>query len=110
MKREPHLLASDGLDRLGIVSAAKLTPREFEVLGHIIKGDSSKDAARALGISPRTAEFHCQNVMRKFGMNRKTELIFHIAWESGVQYEKTRAERDDESGPRSAAEQLEQAH
>jgi two-component system response regulator FixJ len=42
-----------------------LTPRERVVLGQIARGASSKEAGRALGISPRTIEFHRANIMQK---------------------------------------------
>jgi Bacterial regulatory proteins, luxR family/MEDS: MEthanogen/methylotroph, DcmR Sensory domain len=41
-----------------------LTPRERVTLAQIVRGASSKEAARTLGISPRTIEFHRANVLR----------------------------------------------
>jgi DNA-binding CsgD family transcriptional regulator len=53
----------------------KLTPSERIALAQIVRGDSSKEAARHLNISHRTVEFHRANVMRKLGARNVAELI-----------------------------------
>lgn len=55
-----------------------LTPRERVALAQIIKGASSKEAARDLNISPRTMEFHRANIMRKLGVRNIAELIHKV--------------------------------
>jgi DNA-binding CsgD family transcriptional regulator len=52
-----------------------LTPRERAVLAQTVIGSSSKEAARTLGISPRTVEFHRANTMQKLGVKNSIELI-----------------------------------
>ena len=52
-----------------------LTPRELMVLSEIVLGHSSKEAARALEISPRTVEFHRANLLKKFGVKNTVELV-----------------------------------
>lgn len=52
-----------------------LTPRERVMLAEIVRGASNKEAARALGISPRTAEFHRTNIMRKLNARNVVELV-----------------------------------
>jgi DNA-binding CsgD family transcriptional regulator len=52
-----------------------LTPRERAALGQIVKGASNKQAARALGISPRTVEFHRTNILRKLNARNVVELV-----------------------------------
>lgn len=42
-----------------------LSRRESEVLAHLVKGASSKAAAQALGISPRTVDVFRANILRK---------------------------------------------
>jgi DNA-binding CsgD family transcriptional regulator len=59
----------------GVPGGEKLTPSERIALAQIIRGDSSKEAARHLNISPRTVEFHRANVMRKLGARNVAELI-----------------------------------
>jgi DNA-binding CsgD family transcriptional regulator len=52
-----------------------LTPRERMVLAQIVRGVSSKEAARALGIAPRTIEFHRANIMQKLGAKNSVDLV-----------------------------------
>src|ERR1700730_10336757 len=42
-----------------------LTSRERVTLAQVVRGASSKEAARSVGIGPRTAESHRENIMRK---------------------------------------------
>lgn len=55
-----------------------LTGRERVVLAQIVKGASSKAAARNLNISPRTMEFHRANILRKLGVRNVAELIYKV--------------------------------
>ena len=52
-----------------------LTTREREVLYLAIEGLSNSEVAARLGISPRTAETHRANFMRKLGLQNQTDLI-----------------------------------
>ncbi|HTT83287.1 MAG TPA: MEDS domain-containing protein [Rhizomicrobium sp.] len=54
---------------------ARLTDRERVVLAQLLRGASSKQAARTLGISPRTVDFHRANMMQKLGARNTAELI-----------------------------------
>ncbi len=56
-------------------SVAELTAREREVLDHLLVGRTSKETAKALEISPRTAEAHRRNLLRKFGVGSAKELM-----------------------------------
>jgi DNA-binding CsgD family transcriptional regulator len=67
-------------DALTIVSAplngrVQLTERERAVLAQIVKGASSKEAARTLGISPRTVDFHRANIMQKLGARNVADVV-----------------------------------
>jgi len=57
-----------------------LTPRERVVLTQIAKGASAKEGARALGISPRTVEFHRSSIMHKLGARTLAELLSKIVF------------------------------
>jgi HD-GYP domain-containing protein (c-di-GMP phosphodiesterase class II)/DNA-binding CsgD family transcriptional regulator len=48
-----------------------LSSREVEVLGRISLGDSNKEAARTLGISPSTVRAHLENIFRKLECNTR---------------------------------------
>src|SRR3984957_9276151 len=52
-----------------------LTPREKVILAQIVRGASSKEAARTLKISPRTVEFHRANIMHKLVVKNAIELV-----------------------------------
>ena len=52
-----------------------LTSREHEVLQMAAEGRTSTEIAERLFISPRTAEGHRANLMRKLGLHNQTELI-----------------------------------
>jgi DNA-binding CsgD family transcriptional regulator len=54
---------------------AELTPREQAVLAQIAVGASSKEAARRLGISPRTVEFHRANILQKLKAKNTADLM-----------------------------------
>jgi DNA-binding CsgD family transcriptional regulator len=58
-----------------------LTPRERVALAQIVRGASSKEAARALGISPRTVEFHRANIMHKLGTRNTANLVRKVLGE-----------------------------
>jgi DNA-binding NarL/FixJ family response regulator len=55
--------------------ASALTPREREVLDELLKNLSNKEIARNLRISGRTAKFHVSNVMAKYGVKRRADLL-----------------------------------
>jgi two-component system response regulator FixJ len=57
---------------------ARLTSREREVAGLLVKGKRSKEVAATLGISARTAEGHRRQVLRKMEVGSTAELA--IAW------------------------------
>jgi DNA-binding CsgD family transcriptional regulator len=52
-----------------------LTSRERAVLAHIVKGASSKEAAKTLAISVRTVEFHRANILFKIAAKNTAELV-----------------------------------
>lgn len=74
-----------GLDRQGRAkqsaidkTAARislLTPREREVLDHLIIGRKNKEIAFELGISPRTVEIHRARVMAKMQAKGLSQLV-----------------------------------
>ena len=52
-----------------------LTPRERVALAQIVRGASSKEAGRMLGISPRTVDFHRANIMQKLGAKNTVDVV-----------------------------------
>ena len=54
-------------------SAVNLTPRELQVLRHIGYGLSNDEIARSMGISIETIKEHVQNILRKMGVQDRTQ-------------------------------------
>lgn len=52
-----------------------LSPREREVLDHLLDGYSNKDIARRLRLSVRTIETHRETIRRKLGAERMIDLV-----------------------------------
>jgi DNA-binding NarL/FixJ family response regulator len=59
----------------GIAGAAKLTRREREVLSLIGEGATSKDIAARLGISPKTAQVHRDNLKQKLKAKSTAAMV-----------------------------------
>lgn len=53
----------------------KLTPRESELLSHLVKGISTKEIAEILFISPGTAKNHILKLLKKTKTHSRLELI-----------------------------------
>lgn len=56
-----------------------LTPRELECVKYISRGNSIKETAKFLQISPRTVEHHINNVKTKMSAKNIVELIAILA-------------------------------
>jgi len=52
-----------------------LTRREREVLRLIAEGSTSKDIAQKLGISPKTAQVHRDNLKHKLGLRSSADMV-----------------------------------
>ncbi|MEM9085780.1 MAG: response regulator transcription factor [Pseudomonadota bacterium] len=55
---------------------AGLTPREVELLQLFAKGESYKEAARILGISPLTVGNHVKSIYRKLAVHSRGEAVY----------------------------------
>lgn len=56
-----------------------LTPREREVFHLVVDGRTTKEIAKQLGISPKTAENHRARLMEKLGVHNTAELVRYAA-------------------------------
>ncbi|MGZ8647157.1 MAG: HD domain-containing phosphohydrolase [Solirubrobacteraceae bacterium] len=62
---------------------AGLTEREVEIVGMLARGLQTKQVARALGISVKTADRHIQNAYRKIGVSTRAAATL-FAMEHGL--------------------------
>jgi DNA-binding NarL/FixJ family response regulator len=62
-------------NRTLISSSVGLSRREREVLQAVLDNLSNKEIAGQLNISERTAKFHVSNLLAKFGVQRRADLI-----------------------------------
>ena len=53
----------------------RISERELEVLGRLAAGQSNKQIAQDLGISPNTIKTHVANLFEKLEVGRRTEAI-----------------------------------
>jgi DNA-binding NarL/FixJ family response regulator len=69
----PELQGSKSLD-----SEASISRREHEVLDLLLDNLSNKEIASKLFVSERTIKFHVSNLLSKFGVQRRADLI--VLW------------------------------
>ena len=54
-----------------------LTPRELEILQHIVAGKSNKEIAAELNLSVNTVSVHRANIMDALGIHKTAELVVY---------------------------------
>jgi DNA-binding NarL/FixJ family response regulator len=69
------ILTSTQGRRLRTDSPAELSRREQEVLAGLLENLANKEVADRLHISERTVKFHVSNLLAKFGVRRRADLI-----------------------------------
>lgn len=76
---EPFLLPNGAATEVGDPPAGpdleRLTRREVEILVHLARGETVKQCALQLHISPNTVEHHKSRLMSKLGIHRSTDLV-----------------------------------
>ena len=74
------------LEAAGLVQEkiSALTPRERDVLRHLVEGNPNKIIAHQLAISPRTVEIHRARVMEKMQARNLSELV-RMALAAGIE-------------------------
>jgi DNA-binding NarL/FixJ family response regulator len=55
-----------------------LTPRESDVLGQLVRGMSSKQIARKLGLAPATVDKHVEQIRVKLGARSRIQLLARL--------------------------------
>lgn len=69
------ILNSTRNNRLKVDSSSDLSRREREVLDALLENLANKEIASRLNISERTVKFHVSNLLNKFGVRRRADLI-----------------------------------
>lgn len=59
-----------------------LTPRELEIMCHLVEGKSNKTIARELGISDGTVKLHVKAILRKLNVHSRVEAAVIAVEES----------------------------
>ncbi|MEN9390432.1 MAG: hypothetical protein RLZZ283_532 [Candidatus Parcubacteria bacterium] len=60
-----------------------LSPREWEVMNYMVKGNSDRKVGKILGISPRTARFHVDTVKDRLGLPTRVAVADWFGWQRG---------------------------
>jgi DNA-binding NarL/FixJ family response regulator len=84
----PHIAAhgpSGGLGsmRPNALASVKLTPRQLDVLGLLLRGQSNKLIARELNLSVETVKDHVAAVLRALNVNSRTQAVLAVSQMSG---------------------------
>jgi DNA-binding NarL/FixJ family response regulator len=61
------------------LAAFKLTPRQTDVLGLLLRGQSNKLIARELDLSVETVKDHVAAVLRALGVNSRTQAVLAVS-------------------------------
>lgn len=56
----------------------RITPRDQQVLDHLLTGASNKDIGRELNISDRTVKAHLDRLFRSFGTDNRIRLAYLV--------------------------------
>src|SRR3984885_10684393 len=70
--------------RLRVESPNELSKREQEVLAGLLENLANKEVGDRLHISERTVKFHVSNLLAKFGVRRRADLILLCYQRRGV--------------------------
>lgn len=78
--------AADELEATGVIVARHgiggldlLTPRERQIVTLLVEGRTTREAAGALFVSPKTVEYHLRHVYTKLGITSRKELATLVA-------------------------------
>jgi DNA-binding NarL/FixJ family response regulator len=79
-KRIPSEVAARLAEHLG---EEDLTPRELDVLRHVVGGNRNREIAQKLFISEETVKVHIKHIMEKLGASDRTQAVA-IALRRGI--------------------------
>lgn len=71
-----RVIAEDAMEAIKVAQTTdKLSKRELEVLQELSTGQSNKEIADKLGVSPKTIDTHRTNLLRKMNVNTTASLL-----------------------------------
>lgn len=68
-------LAEDAFNNTPVNPFDRLSPREFEVVQHLIKGDSAAQICQKLHLNPSTVSSHKNRIFEKLNVSNRVEVI-----------------------------------
>ena len=71
--RERHETQAVEKDKLSV--AELLSARECNIISLIARGQSNKEVARDLGISPETVKSHMKHIFEKLEVEKRTQAV-----------------------------------
>ncbi len=77
-RADAELRASGERLRPREASREQLTPREMQIALSVAEGQSNREVAAALYLTPKTVEFHLTRIYRKLGLRSRAELARHF--------------------------------
>ncbi|MFW6199605.1 MAG: response regulator [Gemmatimonadota bacterium] len=84
---------SEGNVPLGARATEALTEREFQVLGRLGRGESTREIADALGLSVKTIDTHRAKIMTRLGLDDGVQLL-----QRAVEWVRRRDDRSTDDG------------
>lgn len=69
--------------QIGSLEAARLSPREREILACLARGESNKEIARDLELAENTVKIHIQNIFKKLNLSSRVQAAV-FAVENGL--------------------------
>ncbi|MGE0407325.1 MAG: response regulator transcription factor [Candidatus Korobacteraceae bacterium] len=75
LSRFVDCILNESAGKKTISSDVNLSRRERDVIGCLLDNLSNKEIATKLNISERTAKFHVSNLLTKYGVGRRADLI-----------------------------------
>ena len=78
-RRAPDAHAAGHAPSADALAQFKLTPRQTDVLGLLLRGQSNKLIARELDLSVETVKDHVAAVLRALGVNSRTQAVLAVS-------------------------------